>query len=257
MLNARNTSRIFIIVLAAGLVARFLIPVPVAFYIILAGCYLLVLIAGSYFIRAGFFLKSVCRGSTSQPEIAISFDDGPSSAFSNTVLDILKKNEVPAAFFCIGKHVAGNEVILKRIDEEGHLIGNHSFSHHFFFDLFSSKKMLEDMRSMDQLVKTVTGRRPRLFRPPYGVTNPNLAKAVRNGGYTSVGWTVRSLDTVKKDPARLLQNLLHSLAPGRIILFHDTSETTAGMLESFIEQVKSKGYGFSRLDKMCKLEPYV
>ena len=117
------------------------------------------------------------------------------------ILDILKENQAQAAFFCIGKNITGNEDLLKRMVREGHIIGNHSFSHHPLFDFFSSRKMLNDMTAMNQLVKNITGLIPRFFRPPYGVTNPNLKKAVMSGGFISIGWSIRSYDTVIKNEA--------------------------------------------------------
>lgn len=105
-------------------------------------------------------------------------------------------------------------------------------------------------------MKKVIGIEPRLFRPPYGVTNPNLKKAIQKGGYTPVGWSIRSMDTVIKDAGKLLEKVTGSLKPGAVVLFHDTSKSTLDMLPAFIEQVKQKGYSIIRLDKMLNLEPY-
>ena len=116
---------------------------------------------------------------------------------------MLKDSNAKAAFFCIGSRINENASILKQAYDEGHLIGNHTFSHHFWFDMFSSKKMLQDLRQMDAALAAVIGVQPKLFRPPYGVTNPNLKKAIVNGQYTPVGWSVRSLDTAIKDEEKL------------------------------------------------------
>ena len=163
---------------------------------------------------------------------------------------------VKSAFFCIGKRIAENEQLFQQLHEEGHLIGNHSFSHHVWFDLFSAKKMLADMRAMDMEMERVTGLQPKLFRPPYGVTNPNLNKAIINGGYTSIGWSVRSMDTVIENEKMLFDKICRSLKPGAIFLFHDTSKTTLAILPAFINWVKQNGYEIVRLDKMLHLKPY-
>jgi peptidoglycan-N-acetylglucosamine deacetylase len=136
------------------------------------------------------------------------------------------------------------------------MIGNHSYSHHTWFDLFSYKKMLGDLKKMDEEMERVTGLQPKLFRPPYGVTNPNLKKAIINGGYIPVGWSVRSMDTVIKDEKKLLNKISRSLKPGAIFLFHDTSKTTLAILPSFIKWVRESGYEIVRLDKMLHLKPY-
>lgn len=159
-------------------------------------------------------------------------------------------------FFCIGNRIAGNEELLKSINQQGHIIGNHSYSHHFWFDLFSPKKMLSDMKLMDVIVNEYTGLTPKLFRPPYGVTNPNVKKAIINGEYIPIGWSIRSMDTVIKDEKKLLKKVTKNIKPGAIILFHETSKTTLNMLPEFIKYVKAKDYEIMRLDKMLNLQPY-
>ena len=190
-------------------------------------------------------------------EMAISFDDGPATAYTPEILRVLSEHQVQAAFFCIGSRIAGNEQLLTAIRDQGHLIGNHSYSHHALFDLLSSKAMLADLQLMDQQTEQVTALRPRLFRPPYGVTNPALKKAIVQGQYIPVGWSIRSLDTVTRDEQKLLQKVTRALAPGAIILFHDTSKTTLAILPEFLKEVARKGYRIVRLDKMLNLEAYV
>jgi peptidoglycan-N-acetylglucosamine deacetylase len=217
--------------------------------------YVSVLFCGSYFIRMGFFMKSICSVKTSEKWIALSFDDGPAGSTHN-ILDILKENETPAAFFLIGKKISGNEYLIKRMVQEGHIIGNHSFSHHPLFDLFSPGKMLSDMTAMSRLIKNITGLMPRFFRPPYGVTNPNLKKAVISGGFISIGWSIRSYDTVIKNRHHLLNKILSALKPGAILLLHDTSETTVAILPELLKSIREKGFQIVRLDKLVNLNPY-
>jgi len=169
---------------------------------------------------------------------------------------LLKQENINATFFCIGNRIAGNEHILRQIKEDGHIIGNHSYSHHFWFDMFSAKKMLQDLQQMDDEMERVTGLRPKLFRPPYGVTNPNVKKAIIKGNYTPVGWSVRSMDTVIKDEKKLLDKINAAIKPGAVFLFHDTSKTTLDALPAFIKEVKNKGYQIVPLDKLLLLKPY-
>jgi peptidoglycan/xylan/chitin deacetylase (PgdA/CDA1 family) len=201
-------------------------------------------------------MKIICSANTDQKEIAISFDDGPAKNHTTEILRVLKQDNIKATFFCIGNRIAGNESILKQIENDGHIIGNHSYSHHFWFDMFSSGKMLNDLKRMDHELEKVTGKRPKLFRPPYGVTNPNLKKAIINGDYIPVGWSVRSMDTVLKDEKKLLGNIKRSIKPGAVFLFHDTSKTTLNVLPEFIKEVKKRGYHIIPLDKLLHLEPY-
>jgi peptidoglycan/xylan/chitin deacetylase (PgdA/CDA1 family) len=256
MLNFRNTNIFFGSLLIIFIGDNILYGLPVYIYFILLIVYSLVLFYGSYFIQARFYIKSICAAETNKKEIAISFDDGPANEYTPAILDILRENNIQAAFFCIGKRIEGNEKIFKSVHEQGHIIGNHSFSHATWFDLFSAKKMLADMKMMDDAMKKITGLSPKLFRPPYGVTNPNLKKAIIDGKYISVGWNIRSLDTVIKDEDKLMKKVTSAVKPGSIILFHDTSKTTLNILPAFIKHLLAEGYEITRLDKMLKLNPY-
>ncbi|HTG55973.1 MAG TPA: polysaccharide deacetylase family protein, partial [Niabella sp.] len=104
--------------------------------------------------------------------------------------------------------------------------------------------------------KEALGLNVQWFRPPYGVTNPNLKKAVERMGYTAIGWNVRSMDTVAKDDQALLNKLKQSLKPGAIFLFHDTMFITVKVLRDFIIYAQQQGYEITSLDKLLNLQPY-
>lgn len=207
-------------------------------------------------ISSDYFFPVLCKATTDEKVVALSFDDGPDAKYTPWILDTLKKYDAPAAFFCIGKNIAGNEQLLNRIKDEGHIIGNHSYSHAFWFDMYGSAKMLADMRQMDDAVVNSTGLKLRLFRPPYGVTNPNLSTAVNKGKYIPVGWSIRSLDTKADDKQKLLLRIIRRLKPGAIILLHDSMSITAEMLPELIEAIKKEGYTIERPDKMLNISAY-
>ncbi|MEP7165079.1 MAG: polysaccharide deacetylase family protein [Ferruginibacter sp.] len=256
MLNFRNTNTFFagLLLILIGIHIKYGIPVYV--YPLLFVAYSLIIFYGCYYVGSNFFIKIVCSADTDRKEIAISFDDGPAINHTPGILQLLKQENIKATFFCIGNRIAGNENILKQIKDDGHTIGNHSYSHHFWFDMFTSKKMLNDMRMMDQEMERATGLIPKLFRPPYGVTNPNLKKAIINGGYTPVGWSVRTMDTVISDEKKLLGKINKAIRPGAVFLFHDTSKTSLDALPAFIREVKNRGYAIIPLDKLLALQPY-
>jgi peptidoglycan/xylan/chitin deacetylase (PgdA/CDA1 family) len=256
MLNFRNTNIFFAALLIVLIGVHIKYGLPVTIYPLLFIAYSLIVFYGCYYIGSNFFIRVICSAATDQKEIAISFDDGPVTSYTPEILRLLKQDNIQATFFCIGNRIAGNENLLQQIRDEGHLIGNHSYSHHFWFDMYSSQKMLDELKMMDSEVERVTGMRPKLFRPPYGVINPNLKKAIIKGGYTPVGWSVRSLDTVLKDENKLLNKINSALKPGAVFLFHDTSKTTLAVLPGFIQEVKSKGYNIVPLDKLLHLIPY-
>ena len=256
MLTFRNINILYCCLLVLLIGLHIGIGIPVFVYPLLLFSYSLLVFRGCVNISSGFFLPVICSATTDKKEIAISFDDGPAVNYTSQILQVLSAEKIKAAFFCIGSRIKGNEKLLKQVYDDGHIIGNHSFSHHFWFDMFSSGKMLKDMQLMDEAMQSVTGQKPKLFRPPYGVTNPNLKKAIMKGNYIPVGWSVRSLDTVVKDEKKLFEKIIAGLKPGAIFLFHDTSETTLKVLPGFIQEVKKQGYHIVPLDKLLHLTPY-
>ena len=198
------------------------------------------------------FLKVHRNVETDKKVIALSFDDGPCSQ-TPAVLDVLKKHGVPAAFFVIGRNISGNEEILTRIGHEGHLIGNHTFAHRPWFPFFSSDRMVLDLKKTAEAVSNVTGEQVQWFRPPYGVTNPMLAKAVRKTGYKVMGWSIRSYDTSSNNPEKVIKRVKRLLEPGGVILLHDRCPDTPGVVEEIIQYARLQGYEFLRPDILFSL----
>jgi peptidoglycan-N-acetylglucosamine deacetylase len=255
MLNFRLANIFICILLLITIVANLFFKIPWYTYALIFLAWLGLLFYGSYFIYSQFYLNAICRAKTNQKQIALSFDDGPDPSATDSVLEILSREKVEAAFFCIGKNIIGRESLLKKMYVSGHLIANHSFSHDRYFDFFSSKKMLADLQAMDQITEKIIGCKPVFFRPPYGVTNPNVSRAVKAGNYVAIGWSVRSLDTMIKDQ-KILFSRLARVRPGDIILFHDRSQAMLAILPEFIRSLKSNGFQIIRLDKLLNLEAY-
>lgn len=116
--------------------------------------------------------------------------------------------------------------------------------------------MMADLKQMNDVSENTIGSKLRLFRPPYGVMNPNLKKAILRGGFVPIGWSMRSFDTRAKDKDKFLKKLNQSIAPGRIFLFHDSMEITGVVLDDFLKEVKNRGYAVVALDKALPLQPY-
>ncbi len=257
MLTHRTANISLLVMLAAVWLGHNLWPVlpwwVILFPVIL---YLAALVWGAVNIQSNFYIPALCAARTNEKVIAITFDDGPLLKHTPEILDILQQEQASAAFFCIGNRIGGNEALLRRIDAEGHVIGNHSFSHHFWFDMLGSGKMLAELKQMDDVVESVTAKRPRLFRPPYGVTNPDLAKAITKGGYTPIGWNIRSLDTVAKDKDQLLERIKKGIKPGAVLLLHDSMEVTVQALPLLLQHLKKEGYRIERIDKLLNIPAY-
>ena len=143
---------------------------------------------------------------------------------------------------------------MREAHEQGHIIGNHSYSHTPFFDLLNSGAMMKDVQKADEAVSKSIGIRPKLFRPPYGVTTPAMKKVMERGGYTAVGWSIRSLDTIATSEKKLLGKLTKRLHPGAVVLLHDTQKITLSVLPQFIQAARNEGYEFVRLDSLLNIK---
>lgn len=222
--------------------------------LILILAYIHLLVLGAIYIQWNFYMPSFNKGKDKKM-IALTFDDGPAGE-TERILDVLKAQNVKAAFFTIGKNANTYPTLVKRWYDDGHLIGNHSYNHGFNFDWQSAKTMAAEIEQTNRTVKDIIGIQPKLFRPPYGVTNPNLARAVKLIGMYSIGWNVRSFDTKAKDPKKLLNSILNKLQGGDIILLHDSMPITAEILTDIIVQARQKGYTFARLDTLLGIDAY-
>lgn len=152
-------------------------------------------------IRSGVYVRAFCREKTDRKVVYLTFDDGPHPPETERVLDVLRERGARATFFLIGSKVPGNESVLRRMLQEGHALGLHTYSHAGTFPLLSFDKMLADVNEGKRAVESVAGKKVSLFRPPFGVTNPTIAKVIRTLGLQTVGWDVRSFDTVYCKPS--------------------------------------------------------
>ena len=206
-------------------------------------CFLMfsaVVIWGSFDIELGYFVESFTHKRTKTKEIALTFDDGPTE-FTPKFLDALKEKNIKATFFCIGKQIEKHPEIFQRIIDEGHTIGNHTFSHSNNTGFLSTSKMIEEIAKCDETILKFGNIKTNLYRPPFGVTNPNIAKAIKKTQKQSIGWNVRSLDTVINDEKKIYQKVTKNLKKGSIILLHDTSDKTYNVLVDlllFLEREK-------------------
>jgi peptidoglycan/xylan/chitin deacetylase (PgdA/CDA1 family) len=252
MIKPRTTFVLYIIVLI--LVYLFL-PWKGIFFIIITLLFLVHLIYASSNICSQAYIKTYCKSETNEKKIAITFDDGPDSEITPEVLEILDEYNIKATFFCIGDQIEKNKELLKRMDSKGHLIGNHSFSHEFWFDLYPANKMHEDIKRTNGLIFETIGKKTKLFRPPYGITNPSLRRSIQDLDFNTIGWSIRSYDTVKHIKKTLFR-LKTRLHPGAIILFHDNREQIIDILKDFLAFTKDNGYEIVPLDELLKIQAY-
>lgn len=251
MTRFRFTNIVFIVAAAAAVIANIGWGVPLISLLVLAITYSLIVFYGSKNVDSGFFIKTVCK-TESDNQVALTFDDGPVKGQTEKVLDILHAYGVKATFFCIGKRMEENPDLVQRMVAEGHLVSNHSYTHHFFFDMFPFKRMYAELVDTNQTILKITGNQNNYFRPPYGVTTPVLAKAIIKSGMVGIGWSVRSYDTVLKSPEKLKKRVIEKTAGGDIVLLHDTQEVTVSALPQIISDLRTKGMELVRLDSLLK-----
>lgn len=256
MLNHRNTAITCLLVLAVITGLDMTLGIGPWAYIAVGVIWFILLALGSIFIQLNFYIKSYHRGRSGDQVIGLTFDDGPHPTYTPMVLDLLKSHEIKAAFFLIGSYAAEYPGLVRRIDREEHILGSHSFSHHFFFDLFPARKMWDELKQTAEAIEETTGRKIRWFRPPYGVTNPVLARVVRRFRYYSIGWSIKSRDTVSGRSAEIVNRILKMVKPGDVLLFHDNRELTAKALSQLIPALKERGFVFIRPDQLLKLDVY-
>jgi len=204
---------------------------------------------GSFDIQLKYFINSITQKKTKIKEVALTFDDGPTE-LTPKFLDLLKEKNIQATFFCIGKQIEKYPETFRRIIAEGHTIGNHTYSHSNNTGFLSSSKMIEEIEKCDEVIAKIGNIKTNLYRPPFGVTNPNIAKAINKTQKKSIGWNVRSLDTVIDNEKKIYHRITKNLKPGSIILLHDTSEKTYLVLVELLLFLKRENYSTFTVDSM-------
>lgn len=207
-------------------------------------------------IGSGVYLKALCRAESADKVVALTFDDGPDADSTPRVLDLLKRYDVRATFFVVGEQARQNPELIHRMVAEGHTVAGHSYYHLPQSTLWSSQRYTEELFRCNDVVARLTGLRMRLYRPPFGVTNPPIARAVKNLGLIPVGWSVRSLDTVTKDTDRVVDRVMRGLRGGDVILLHDRLENSEELLEKLLTALWIQHYTTATVDELFKIEAY-
>lgn len=189
-------------------------------------------------------------------QVAITFDDGPHPEFTTKVLDLLKKYNAKATFFCIGRQIERYPDIFKDIVNAGHTIGNHTYSHANNFGFFSVKKVIGELKQTNIIIEQQIGLKAKLFRPAFGITNPRIRKALIITKLQSIGWSKRSFDTTKLSDKAILKRVTKNLKKGDVILLHDTSEKTVVVLEQLLLFLQQHGMESVTVDTLFNIEPY-
>lgn len=182
-----------------------------------------------------------------KPVVALTFDDGPNASSTPILLDGLKERKVRATFFLIGENVEKdeNEKIVKRMYEEGHLIGNHTYRH---VDLskISGREAEKEIKTTDEAIKKITGHETEFIRPPFGA----MPEGEEDPDKIYVKWTVDSLDWVTKDTEKIVEKVTADTKEGDVILMHDCYGESVEAALQIVDIMEKQGYEFVTADEL-------
>ena len=233
--------------------------ISIAIFLVPLVClaWLVIIIMGSGYVHWNYHYDSLNHNhGCKDNQIALTFDDGPHPERTPIVLELLKKFNIQATFFCIGREMAAHPELVKRIVTEGHTIGNHTYNHSKNFGFYRPDRVVEELQQTDQIAAQIVQKKLRLFRPPFGVTNPSIKKALLQSQHTSIGWSIRSLDTKENDKNKLFERVTIDLKKGDIILLHDTMPITVEILEDLLIYLRKNNFEAVTVNKLLNIEAY-
>lgn len=200
-------------------------PPPLEVALACGGLYVAILLAGVFVLRLRMFADAVVRGPKDADGIVLTFDDGPDPKHTLRVLDILDEHDAKATFFVIGRKVEEHPDVVRAIVARGHEVGVHGFAHDRLFSLRGPGRVRDDLVRAIAALQKVTEKRPTLFRPPIGHTNPTIARVAEQLDLTVVGWSVAGYDGIARaKAARVAAHVKARIEDGDIVLLHDAAE---------------------------------
>lgn len=189
-------------------------------------------------------IKLFNEGHASKKTVVLTFDDGPGRVLPE-ILDILKKENVPAVFFWQSRLLYPQRP-WKRVIEEGHQIGTHSSKHSNYVNL-SPHEQVQDLSSSKTKIESIIGQEVKLFRPPFGQYNEHTIAAAKQLGLSTIMWRISAMDwELKEQPEQIIANVIENLEERAIILLHELTQTVEA-LPALIAEIRNKGYEFSLL----------
>ena len=193
-------------------------------------------------------------GDTREKVLYLTFDAGYENGCTEQVLDTLKKHQVSAAFFLVGNYLERNADLVRRMVEEGHIVGNHTMHHYDMSKLSQKETFSRELTDLEELFRQTTGKElPKFYRPPQGVYSQDNLKMAKELGYKTVFWSLAYVDWLNdKQPTReeAFRKLLPRTHNGAVVLLHSTSKTNAEILDDLLTQWENLGYRFGTLEEL-------
>jgi len=192
----------------------------------------------------GFFI-----GPSDKKIVYLTFDCGYEAGYTSKMIDILKQNEVPAIFFIVGHYINTKPDLVKKMVENGFMIGNHSVNHPSFPTLTESE-MKKEIEELDKRIIEITGVKPKYFRPPSGEFSEFSLGVTSNLGYKTIFWSLAYRDWIPLPGGaeESYQTIMERIHPGAVILMHAVSKDNQDALQRIIDGIRAKGYEFAPID---------
>lgn len=193
-------------------------------------------------------------GSTDEKVLYLTFDSGYENGSTAKILDVLKKHNAPAAFFLVGNYIEKNADLVRRMVDEGYIVGNHTMHHFDMSKLVDREAFAKELQDLEALFREVTGKElPKYYRPPQGIYSAENLQAAQELGYKTVFWSLAYVDwknDAQPTPEAAFAKLLPRAHNGAVVLLHSTSATNAEILDELLTKWEAAGYRFASIDEL-------
>ena len=197
-------------------------------------------------------------GSTSDKVIYLTFDAGYENGCTARILDVLKSHNAPAAFFLVGNYMEKNADLVRRMVDEGHIVGNHTMHHPDMSKLSDPESFSQELTGLEALFREITGKDlPKYYRPPQGIYSQENLRMAKELGYKTVFWSLAYVDwNVDDQPTaqQAFDKLIPRIHNGAVVLLHSTSETNAQILDELLTKWEQMGYRFASIEELFRKE---
>ena len=180
------------------------------------------------------------------PRVALTFDDGPHRIYTKNLLDGLRERGVKATFFVVGENIPGNEDLIRQMEEDGHLIGNHTYDHADISKL-SDEENCRELQKTSDLIKEITGHGTAYVRPPFGNWKDTMDCRIT---MISVKWTIDTLDWKNRNVREIIGKVMQQISDYDIILMHDYYETSVEAALQIVDRLQEEGYEFVTVEDL-------
>lgn len=193
-------------------------------------------------------------GDPEEKVIYLTFDSGYENGATSKILDALKKHKAPGAFFLAGNYLERNADLVRRMVEEGHIVGNHTMHHYDMSKLSDSEVFAGELAGVEELFRQITGKElPKYYRPPQGIYSQQNLEQAKELGYRTVFWSLAYVDWNNDDqpePREALDKLTKRIHNGAVVLLHSTSQTNGEILDELLTRWEELGYRFGSLEEL-------